>query len=298
MNQDFTASCAVCGGPGEPDCPCEGERLQQCIDQAEKNWIESWVSKIREWATNNAINAVTSMFNKKKEARKEMFKQQVLSIPYFPMYQQHRGRPPLDPHIVYNIQHNLRQAEIRLKEGIDYDWKQCVMRYPDVLAHYYNQIKMTLPPQPESPFGQALASGGQPRPPSVVNPPPPASSVGMSINRAATAPPKKNRDRRSSKVGLPEGINEDAIGVLTAQLNGLQSGPGGLGRANMLHGRTKAATPAPQSTAPPPPRSVRPGTKRRESKEYPKGFGPPPHVPNPPNYDQLRNSLFSAFGRQ
>jgi hypothetical protein len=47
MSREYTASCAVCGGPGEPECPCEGQRLQQCIDQAEKTWIESWVGKTR-----------------------------------------------------------------------------------------------------------------------------------------------------------------------------------------------------------------------------------------------------------
>src|SRR5262249_12791330 len=36
-----------CGGPSEPECPCEGERLKLCIDTAEKRWIESWVSNTR-----------------------------------------------------------------------------------------------------------------------------------------------------------------------------------------------------------------------------------------------------------
>ena len=312
MQRDYTANCAVCGGPGEPECPCEGTRLQQCINQAETKWIESWISKTRyilpqsscvfpangansEWVMNNAINTVTTMFERKKEARKEMFKQQVLNIPYFPMYQQHRGRPPLDPRIIINIQGQLHAAEVRLKQGIDQDWKACVIRYPEVLAHYYNQVQMQIPAQAQPPFGQALAGGGQPRPPSVVNlPPPPQSMVGMSVPRSATAPPKKNpRERRSSKVNLdPSGLDGDVMALLTGKLEGIQ----GLGRSGTT-GRTKAATPAPMSSTPAPMRSGRPVNKRRESKDYNSAFRPPPppQVPQPPGYDH-RNSFLGSLG--
>jgi hypothetical protein len=47
MNRDYTANCAICNGPGDPECPCEGDRLKIAIDQAEKKWIESWVAKTR-----------------------------------------------------------------------------------------------------------------------------------------------------------------------------------------------------------------------------------------------------------
>jgi hypothetical protein len=251
---------------------------------------------------NNAINTVTTMFDRKKEARKEQFKQQVLNIPYFPMYQQHRGRPPLDPRIIIDIQRQLHAAEIRLKQGIDQDWKSCVLRYPEVLTHYYNQVQMQIPSQPSAPFQQALAGGGQPRPPSIVNhphPPPPQSTIGMSVPRSATVPPKqKNRERRSSKVNL-DGTgadSNDVMALLGQRLEGLQN----LGRA-APGGRTKAATPAPQASTPAPLRSVtaRPGNKRRESRQ---GFQPPPPPPPPPsaphapNYDQLRNSFLGSLG--
>jgi len=45
--RNYVPSCAVCGGPSDPECPCEGERLRLCIDAAEKRWIESWITKIR-----------------------------------------------------------------------------------------------------------------------------------------------------------------------------------------------------------------------------------------------------------
>jgi hypothetical protein len=247
---------------------------------------------------NNAINAVTTMFERKKEARKEMYKQHVLNIPYFPMYQQHRGRPPLDPRIVVDIQRALHTAEARMRQGIDQDWKDCVVRYPQVLAHYYNQVQMQIPAQATSPFGQALSGGGQPRPPSVVNmaPPPPQSMVGMSMQRSATVPPKKNRERRSSKVNLDMGGPEgDVMALLSQKLEGMQ----GLGQA-AGRGRTKAATPAP-STPAPPPRSgtARPSNKRRESKEMRGGFlpPPPPQAPHAPQqgYD-MRTSFLGNLG--
>jgi hypothetical protein len=209
------------------------------------------------------------------------------------MYQAHRGQPPLDPRIIADIQRRLADADLRHKQGIDYDWKQCVIRYPDVLAHFYNQIKIPLPSQPESPFTQALAGGGAQRPPSVVNhPPPPASTVGMGmgIDRAATAPPKKSR--RTSKVNMDTG-GMDVMAYLSHQLDNLnRPAPGG---------RTKAATPAPQASTPGP-KAMRPGNRRRESKEYsmPRGMfnppppppPPPPHVPQPPPGHSVRNSFY------
>lgn len=45
--RDYIPNCAICGRPGEPECPCEGERLELCVNAAEKRWIESWVTKIR-----------------------------------------------------------------------------------------------------------------------------------------------------------------------------------------------------------------------------------------------------------
>ena len=202
----------------------------------------------------------------------------------------------------------MHAAEMQLQQGIDQDWKSCVVRYPEVLNHFYNQIQMQIPSSPP-PFGQALAGGGQPRPASVVNsiPPPPQSMVGMSVPRSTTAPPKKiNRERRSSKVNLDtSGLDESMLALLGQKLEGIS----GLGRGPSH--RTKAATPAPQASTPAP-RSTRPGGKRRESKDYSKGMPsggfmpppppppPPPSVPQPPGgYNNPRNSFLgnlNGFG--
>jgi len=314
--QQYNQSCAVCGGPGEPDCNCEGERLQQCINQAEKAWIESWMVKTRydhrtsclqrlglrhpnihanhahrEWVTNQAINAITAVFNKKKEARKAMFEAQLSSIPYWPQFQQYRGRPPLHPHIIADIQRRMAEADLNLKRGIDYDWKNCVIRYPDVLGHFYQQVKIMPPREPESPFGTALAGGGAPRPPSVVNIPRPQAAP-PSIMRSATAPPKKQR--RTSKVNMELDMNEEFKSMLTNQLEGLS-------RTSTIGGRTKTATPAPQASTPAP-RAQRPGGKRRESKDFsiPRSMQmppPPPHVPQPPmNFgNRPQSTIYEAF---
>lgn len=248
---------------------------------------------------NQAINTVTSSFARKKAARMEQFKQHIHSIPYFPIYQQYRSRPPLDPRIIHDIQRRMHAAEMQLQQGIDQDWKSCVVRYPEVLNHFYNQIQMQIPSSPP-PFGQALAGGGQPRPASVVNsiPPPPQSMLGMSVPRSTTAPPKKNRERRSSKVNLDtNGLDGEMFALLGQKLEGIH----GLGRGPSH--RTKAATPAPQASTPAP-RTTRPGGKRRESKDFKGmpsgGFMPPPPPPPPPppsvpqapgNYTNARNSF-------
>lgn len=230
-----------------------------------------------------------------------MFEAQLSSIPYWPQYQQYRGRPPLHPQIIADIQRRMAEADQNLKRGIDHDWKTCVVRYQDVLTHFYSQVKINHPREPESPFGNALAGGGAPRPPSVVNlprgpsvvnmprqpppPPPPAS-----IMRSATVPPKKAR--RTSKVNMD--LDGDFMDLLTNQLEGLS-------RTSTIGASRKSATPAPQASTPAP-RSQRPGSKRRESRDFslPRGMGgmgmppPPPHVPQPPmNMNQMNNMNFS-----
>lgn len=45
-------------------------------------------------------------------------------------------------------------ADRELQRGVNEDWKACVMKYPEVLDHYYNQVIVELPRGPvEQPFG-------------------------------------------------------------------------------------------------------------------------------------------------
>ena len=228
--------------------------------------------KSSEWVTNNAINYITTAFEKKKEVRKARYFEYLRSLPYWQIYEQHRGRPPLHPHLVADLQRRMAQADMELKRSIDGDWKACVVRYPEVLTHFYSQVKISMPREVDTPFGSSVAGGPAPRPPSVVNS---QAQAAQSINRSATAPPKKQR--RSSKA--PD-VDSNVLALLTSQLEALG---GHMNRPANNIGRAKTSTPAPPQVPTPGSRSQRRGGKRRESKEYTsqRNFAPP-HVPNPP----------------
>ncbi|KAE9982524.1 hypothetical protein EG328_010806 [Venturia inaequalis] len=307
MNRDYTANCAICNGPGDPECPCEGDRLKIAIDQAEKKWIESWVAKTREWVTNNAINTITTIYNKKKEVRQARHLEYLQNLPYWPLYVESRGRPNLHPHIVADLQRRMADAQLDLKRGIDADWKECVVRYPQVLAHFYAQLSVKIPREADMPFTNPV-NNGQPR-----APPPPPQMIGFDqqhqrlqaqqqqahqqqmaaqINRASTVQPVK-KARRQSKVGSEFSSTGFDLDELARNLEGL-------GRSSTAMGRAKSGTPGPPPSATPGPRERlhRTGTgKKRESKEYamPSGRGAapslvgghagiPPHVPVPPSW--------------
>jgi hypothetical protein len=234
---------------------------------------------IREWVTNAAINAITSMYNKKKELRKAQHIEYLHSLPYWPIYEQYRGRPPLHPHLIAQLQQQIAEATVDFKRGIDNDWKSCVVRYPDVLNHFYGQVNVQMPRQAEPLMsGGALMQQQQQQLPQhapSVNPQVQAAhraaqEAAQNIMRSSTAPPKKQR--RQSKIGSD--FNPDVFGALS-----------GLLAEAKLRERGRDTPGPPQNAAP---RAQRPAGKRRESREYVSVSGrqsvAPPHVPNPPSY--------------
>jgi hypothetical protein len=237
--------------------------------------------------TNNAINTITTLYNKKKELRKGQYIDHLRSLPYWPIYEQYRGRPPLHPHLVAQLQRQIADADAELKRGIDADWKSCVVRYPEVLAHFYGQINPAIPRNVEMPF----AGNPQPatRAPSV-NPQAQAArqQQGAQISRSSTAPPRK--PRRSSKIeGQGGGLDEDVFAQLQSQLASLGRQPS--------HS-TKAGRGSPQPAGNGAPRASRPGGKRRDSRDFSVNGArysvAPPQVPQPPSF----HGGTSMFGRQ
>jgi hypothetical protein len=227
--------------------------------------------------TNNAINTITTIYNKKKEMRKAQYIDYLHSLPYWPIYEQYRGRPPLHPHLVAQLQRQIADADADLKRGIDADWKSCVVRYPEVLNHFYTQVNVVMPRQVEPPFANPPTQPTT-RAPSV-NPQAQAARQHQAaqIMRSSTAPPKKQR--RSSKVeGQGGGFDHDIFAQINSQLASLARQPS----------HSKAGRASPQPAASNAPRSQRPGGKRRESKEFVVAAGrtsfAPPHVPQPPSY--------------
>lgn len=259
----------------------------------------------REWVTNNAINTITTIYNKKKEVRQARHMEYLQNLPYWPLYMESRGRPNLHPHIVADLQRRIADAQLDLKRGIDADWKECVVRYPQVLAHFYGQLSVKIPREAEMPFSNPV-NNGQPRAP----PPAPQminfqqqqqqqqqqlqaqqqqlqhQQMAAQINRASTVQPVK-KARRQSKASDFTAFDVDELA------RGLE----GLGRSNTAMGRAKSGTPGPPPSATPGPRLHRSGTgKKRESKDYVmpgRGAPPslvgghgsiPPHVPVPPSW--------------
>lgn len=105
----------------------------------------------REWVAQRAVKHVTQTFDAMKEARLATYAADLKSIPYFHIYEQYKGRPPLHPQYIAQIQRQIAQFEYDLRRNIDSDWRSCVLRYPEVLGHFFSLINVTLPKEAEAP---------------------------------------------------------------------------------------------------------------------------------------------------
>lgn len=46
-DMDAAPNCAICNGPSDPECPCEAERLQIAVKQAENRAMDERLADIR-----------------------------------------------------------------------------------------------------------------------------------------------------------------------------------------------------------------------------------------------------------
>jgi hypothetical protein len=86
-----------------------------------------------------------------KEARLATHAADLKTIPYYHIYEQYKGRPPLHPQYIAAIQRQIQQADYDLRRNIDSDWRSCVLRYPEVLGHFFSLINVTVPKDIEEP---------------------------------------------------------------------------------------------------------------------------------------------------
>ena len=86
--------------------------------------------------------------------------------------------------MLHQIQFQIAEAKADLRRDIDQDWRACVLRYPEVLAHFYNQVNLQLPGEFEPP---TLSGFGSIAPPPVPAPPPPTPQSNVSAAAAAAA---------------------------------------------------------------------------------------------------------------
>ncbi|KAF2864285.1 hypothetical protein K470DRAFT_197936, partial [Piedraia hortae CBS 480.64] len=132
-------SCAICGAPA--NCHHESEALAVAIAQAQARWW-SKISTITDWVFTHAQNEVNAMYQDYSSSRLRQYRSHVESIPYYQMFVQHHGNPPLHPMDLGHIHAEMDRAAAIYKEGIDRDWRECVQKYPHVLDKWYQRVEV------------------------------------------------------------------------------------------------------------------------------------------------------------
>jgi len=269
----------------------------------------------REWATNHAIKYITENFNQRRLARYRLHATYLQTIPHYTVYAQYRGRPPLHAPILATLHRQIADADADLRRDIDADWKACVLRYPEVLAHFYSLVRVRLPPEADPPQLKGLAGAapddpaGPPRPldfgpgprpdelpgrsagdlsaaaGSAHRPPPPSTASKAGVARAASTTKKSaaGAAKRSAGAAARAERGKELDRDLAADLY-----PRGAERRRSTGGGGLAGL-----GVPPPPTSVggggeRPRARRRDSGGYYVSnsgrSGVPPGAPMPPAF--------------
>ncbi|KAF2229926.1 hypothetical protein EV356DRAFT_454888 [Viridothelium virens] len=138
-------NCAICNAPALPECPCESERLTIAVRQAEKRAMDDRLHHIREWVIAHARAQILQSFNTVTSHRKIAHKKYLASLPFYDLYVQYAGHPPLHPRQLQALKTQIHEAELHFKRGIDADWKDSVVKYPEVLNYYYSLVEIRLP---------------------------------------------------------------------------------------------------------------------------------------------------------
>ena len=89
-----------------------------------------------------AQSQVHSDFNTRVATRKATHASYLASLPYYNLYLQYSGRPPLHPAQLAQLQAQIHEASVTLKRGIDDDWRAAVMRYPEILKYYFSLVDL------------------------------------------------------------------------------------------------------------------------------------------------------------
>jgi hypothetical protein len=150
-----------------------------------------------------------------KEARLTSHAAYIRSLPYYNYYEEFNGHPPLHPHIVHTLSLQIAEADYQLRRDLDSDWRSCVIRYPDVLAHYFSVVKVTLPQDPQPPpAGSALAA-----PPLGFIAPPPSRA----LSYVGSSAPKKGKEVRG-KTPEPKASSSSVAGPVSGSRSASGSG--------------------------------------------------------------------------
>ncbi|KAF9741408.1 hypothetical protein PMIN03_006909 [Paraphaeosphaeria minitans] len=191
---DAAPNCAICNAPAYPECPCESERLQIAVKQAEHRAMEEKLTEIRDWVISHARQHILNQFERLTSTRKAQHSAYLATLPNYTVYMQYSGHPPIHPIYVENLQRQIAEAHAELKRGIDADWRASVLRYPDVLDYFYALVQLRLPDE---------------RSPQVVEPPFAAAGYADRGFAGQIAKEKKKKRRDSSLAPVERGRHRD-----------------------------------------------------------------------------------------
>jgi hypothetical protein len=164
-----------------------------------------------DWVTNAAVRYITTTFTSLKQRRIQLYSHYVCSLPYYREYRKWHGAPPLPRPILAQLVQQLKQADRELQDGINADWRNCVLKYPEVLDYYYEQVEVALPRGAvEPPFGGHGAPAANGAASAFSGPPGGGMNKGRKSGGRASAPPgafveetlmrtRSHREKRSSR---------------------------------------------------------------------------------------------------
>jgi len=93
----------------------------------------------------HARNQIISTFNALKSARHQRLLQDLQTIPCYTLYMRWRGNPPLPADQLHILHSRIQQANAYYKAGIDEDWRQSCLRYPEVLDYFFGLVEFSFP---------------------------------------------------------------------------------------------------------------------------------------------------------
>lgn len=100
--------------------------------------------KHRDWVIRHAREHVLHRFEHLTATRKVAHATYLSSLPYYQIYMQYSGHPPLHPVALAQLQAQISEAHAELKRGIDADWRASVLRYPEVLDYFFSLVEVRL----------------------------------------------------------------------------------------------------------------------------------------------------------
>ncbi|KAK8159843.1 hypothetical protein IWX90DRAFT_389804 [Phyllosticta citrichinensis] len=152
MDPESAPNCCICNKPAVrgQECSCEAERLELAVRQAEQRSMEKRLDEIRDWVVNHSRTHILQAFERLSSRRKTAHNAYLSSLPFYSIYVQYHGTPPLHPTALNTLRAQIAEANAELKRGIDNDWRLSVLRYPEVLDYFYGLVELGLPPDRDS----------------------------------------------------------------------------------------------------------------------------------------------------